>query len=72
MVSRMSAVPVNWLWARPLIRFTSLRSTSIAGGTTTKPSSAITGILRHHHDDQADQQQQVAADGVDQQVENLR
>ena len=41
MVSRMSAVPVNWLCASPLIRLTSLRSTSIAGGATANPSSAI-------------------------------
>ena len=36
-------MPVNWLCARPLMRLTSLRSTSIAGGTTTRPSSDIQG-----------------------------
>ena len=35
--------PVNWLWAIALIRRTSLRRTSIAGGTITKPNSDITG-----------------------------
>ena len=72
MVSMMSAVPVNWLCARPLMRFTSLRSTSIAGGATAKPSSAIIGILHQHHDDERDQRQQIAPDRVDQQVEHLR
>ena len=36
-------MPVNWLWARPLIRFTSLRRISIAGGTTTRPINDSTG-----------------------------
>ena len=53
------------------MRFTSLRSTSIAGGATAKPSSAMYGILHQHDDDQRDQRQQIAPDRVDQQVENL-
>ena len=39
MVSMMSAVPVNWLWASPFTRLTSLRRISIAGGTTTRPTN---------------------------------
>ena len=39
----MSAVPVNWLRASPLMRLTSLRSTSIAGGVTTSPSNDMMG-----------------------------
>jgi len=43
MVSMMRVEPVNWLRAIPLMRRTSLRSTTMAGGTTRTLTSDIIG-----------------------------
>ena len=53
------------------MRLTSLRSISIAGGTATRPISDRIGSCDHHHGDHRDQDQEVAADRIDQHVQEI-
>ena len=50
------------------MRFTSLRSTSIAGGATRRPNSAMYGSCVTMTMTSPISEEQVAADGVDQQT----